>query len=130
MAVVIRHRSVARRVSVTRRVVAVMVEARRVIVAAARVPRAIVVVWAIAIDRALAIGRARRPVAGSGIGRALVHIVILGTIVQRSAILHFGIGEPLMRPAAAGVAARIAVGLDRSGVDRRGAGGEAARHRA
>src|ERR1700730_12626026 len=114
MAVVIRRvrvaRAVSRRIGATQSVAIVIVIARYMVIAGARIPGAIVQMGAIAavvarivrtVIAAFLIGRARSPVAGTGIGRTLVDVVIL---------LH-RIGEPLMTPATGGVTAGIAVGL-------------------
>src|SRR4051794_30573930 len=78
-----------------------------VVVADARTPGAIgavtVVIGTLTIDPAFLVGRRRGPVAGTGIGRPLVDVVIL---------LH-RIGQPLGGPAAAGVAAAVAIARNR-----------------
>src|SRR5215207_2794643 len=76
-----------------------------------------VVAVAVAGDRAFAIDRTRRQVAGTGIGRALVDVIVL--------LLR--IGQTLADPAAAGIAARI--GRDRRDIDRLCASGVTAGRR-
>src|SRR5829696_6616071 len=76
-----------------------------------------VVAIAVAGDRAFAIDRTRRPVAGTGIGRALVDVIVL--------LLR--IGQAFADPAAAGIAALI--GRDRRGIDWLSARGVTAGHR-
>src|SRR5882724_7556856 len=116
-----RRQAVARRVAVTRSVAVADARPDRMAIATVGTPgpdvRTGAVAAVIAIVRAAAIairaghvaflvGPPRRPVAGTGIGRALVDIIIL----------LFRIGQPLAGPAAAsGVAA--AVGCDWRNVD-------------
>ena len=68
-----------------------------------------VVAIAVAGDRAFAIDRVRRKVTGTGIGRALVDVIIL--------LLR--IGQTFTDPAAAGIATRVAIRRDRRDIDLR-----------
>src|SRR3954465_3832576 len=82
-----------------------LVIARRVVPVIIAVCAMVAIAIAVAGDRAFAIHPMRRPVAGTGRGRALVDVIVL---LRR-------IGQAFMDPAAAGIAARG--DRDRRGID-------------
>ena len=128
VAQVVMRRVKVRRIAVTDSVAVAIARPRRIAVvpgvkvgAVAVGPRAfvaatfiaIMMVVAIAAPAAFPIGRDRREVAGTGKGRTLVDVIILVHALG----IRLGIGQPLMGPAAAGVAAAVGIGRRRGDVD-------------
>src|SRR5947209_5744630 len=114
MAVVIRRGVITRCIGVARRVAVVIAHARRMVIGTIGAVRTIAVATVVAVvitGRGIfLIDAGRSPGAGTGIGRALVDVVIL----------LLGIGEPgtaitfiTIADAAAGIAARRGIGRNR-----------------
>src|SRR6185437_11772462 len=74
----------------------------------------IMVITAPNADRVFLIGRVRREIAGTGIGRALIGVVILMQRRVVIAVLHFGIRQPLIVAPAAAAATGVAARINRS----------------
>src|ERR1700733_4951692 len=113
IAVALRHAVIA----VTHAVVRAVIHARRqgVTVMIAVHAGMVAVVMVIATpnaNRVFLIDTIRREVTGTGVGRALVGVVVLMHGRGVIAVLHFRIGQPLIAPAAA-AAAIVAARIDR-----------------